>query len=100
MRVPCRRCRGTGTPPKGGYHQHNPVKLDTIVGRRDVTDGTGTGIYDVSVYVESKWTAMEKTFGWRHFQVIDKTKNAEQTYLLLTATCDNATQFWVNSITP
>mmetsp|Transcript_27759 Transcript_27759/g.71438 ORF Transcript_27759/g.71438 Transcript_27759/m.71438 type:complete len:94 (-) Transcript_27759:257-538(-) len=39
---------------------------------------------------------MERTFGWRHFRVTQKRKEGKDTYILLVATCDEATQFWVN----
>lgn len=40
---------------------------------------------------------MERTFGWRHFRVTQKRKEGKDTYILLVATCDEATQFWVSS---
>lgn len=43
----------------------------------------------------SKWTAMERTFGWRHFRVMQKKGQGKGTFVLMTATCDESTQFWV-----
>eukprot|EP00850_Spirogloea_muscicola_P011450 SM000071S21074 [mRNA] locus=s71:189844:191066:- [translate_table: standard] len=87
-RLPCRHCRGTkrvscdvcqgrGYLLKGGFHRHNPVNVDRIVG--------------------SKWTAMESTFGWRHFQVDSKTKGqGKQWFVEMVSTCESNTRFFVN----
>lgn len=44
---------------RGGYQARNPVNLSTILG--------------------SKWTAHERTFGWRHFRVLNKKKEGGKT---------------------
>ncbi|MCO5611233.1 hypothetical protein L7F22_065484 [Adiantum nelumboides] len=87
-RAPCRFCRGEGTIicegcggkgflGKGGYHAKNRVDIPRIVG--------------------SKWTAMEQTFGWRHFEVASKQKEGKDWFLELVATCDVDTRFWLNA---
>lgn len=43
----------------------------------------------------SKWTARQKVFGWRHFEVKDKRKTSSAIYALLTSTCARDVQFWV-----
>ena len=40
---------------------------------------------------------MEPTFGWRHFECTSKQKQGKDWFLQLVATCDQNTQFWVNS---
>lgn len=40
---------------------------------------------------------MEETFGWRHFQVIEKRKKGDQIFALMAATCDESTRFWVRN---
>lgn len=76
--VDCHDCDGKGMLPIGGYHQRNPVP-------------------PASRIVGSKWTAMEKTFGWRHFVVVQRRKEKTgEAYVLLSATCNKETQLWVN----
>ena len=60
---------------RGGYQKKNPINMSRIIG--------------------SKWTAMERTFGWRHFHATQKRKEGKSTYVLLVSTCDEKTQFWV-----
>lgn len=43
----------------------------------------------------SKWTAMERTFGWRHYSVLQKRGQGRETLVLMVSTCDSSTQFWV-----
>ncbi|KAL4452629.1 hypothetical protein ABPG75_008291 [Micractinium tetrahymenae] len=74
--VPCGQCGGSGRLARGGYHKRNPVNAARLVG--------------------SKWTAMERTFGWRHFRAVQKQGQGKGTLVLLQATCDESTQFWVN----
>ncbi|CAL8466089.1 g5625 [Coccomyxa elongata] len=59
----CHACSGAGRLGKGGYHEKNPINSARLVG--------------------SKWTAMERTLGWRHFQVTDKRKTAGETFVCL-----------------
>lgn len=70
--VCCSSCGGSGRLGRGGYHRNNPVNLNRLVG--------------------SKWTAMQRTLGWRHFRCTQKRKTGGQTYALLVATCDEGTQ--------
>ena len=39
---------------------------------------------------------MQRTLGWRHFQVIEKRKTGKQVYALMRATCDNSACIWVS----
>lgn len=39
---------------------------------------------------------MERTFGWRHFRVLQKRGQGKGTFVLMSATCDESAQFWVN----
>jgi len=74
--IDCKDCRGSGQLPRGGYQKKNPVNMNRLIG--------------------SKWTAMERTFGWRHFRATQNRKEGKCSYVLLVATCDEATQFWVD----
>ncbi len=47
---------------------------------------------------DSKWTAMQRTFGWRHFRVGQKLKQEKETLVLMVSTCDPETRFWVGSM--
>lgn len=38
---------------------------------------------------------MERTFGWRHFRAVQKQGQGKAAMVLLQATCDESTQFWV-----
>eukprot|EP01018_Ginkgo_biloba_P038759 Gb_28552 [translate_table: standard] len=77
-KVVCDKCDGKGNLARGGYQKKNPVDLDRIIG--------------------SKWTAMEATFGWRHFIVHSKQRGlAKEWFLEMVATCDKNTHFWINS---
>ncbi|KAL2629864.1 hypothetical protein R1flu_014550 [Riccia fluitans] len=76
--VVCDKCIGEGKLSRGGWHKKNPVDLDRIIG--------------------SKWTAMERTFGWRHFRVHSKKRgNGKEWFVEMSATCDESTRFWVNA---
>lgn len=74
--VPCSVCSGSGRLPAGGYHARNPIASARIV--------------------NSAWTAMERTLGWRHFRVTQKRKQGKDTFVLMVATCDENVQLWVN----
>lgn len=74
--TPCGSCDGKGHLPVGGYHVINHVDTTRLIG--------------------SKWTAMERTLGWRHFHATQKRKNGRDTFVLLVATCDSSSQLWVN----
>ncbi|CAL5228478.1 g11620 [Coccomyxa viridis] len=83
----CHRCRGTGRIKcqscsdgrlrRGGYHERNTVNTSRLVG--------------------SKWTAMQRTLGWRHFHVTDKRKAAGETFICMVSTCNNDTKMWLNT---
>ena len=99
-KLPCRECGGSGVvddanEPSSSYHgaRMNPV--------------------DVNRILHSKWTAMERTCGWRHFHVIQtmnlfvtpevdtnkterekKKKKKKTVYVLLVATCDDQVKLW------
>lgn len=40
---------------------------------------------------------MERTFGWRHFRAVQKQGQGKATLVLLQATCEENTQFWVGA---
>jgi len=74
--VACSSCSGLGRLPAGGYTSRNHVSAQRIV--------------------SSKWTAMERTLGWRHFLVGQKRKERKDTFVLMISACDQNTQLWVN----
>ncbi|MBP0019786.1 MAG: TIGR02450 family Trp-rich protein [Cyanobacteria bacterium SBLK] len=45
----------------------------------------------------SKWTAKQKTFGWRHFQVVNRKNEGEWVFAEMVASCDRTVRFWVNA---
>ncbi|PZO59310.1 MAG: TIGR02450 family Trp-rich protein [Phormidesmis priestleyi] len=47
----------------------------------------------------SKWTAQQKTLGWRHFQVVNRKKQGKWVFAELVATCDPNVRFWLNAKT-
>ena len=47
--------------------------------------------------VGSKWTSLEKTFGWRHFQVVNRKNEAALVFAELVAACDPAVRVWINA---
>jgi tryptophan-rich hypothetical protein len=38
--------------------------------------------------VQSKWTAQQKTWGWRHFQVVDRKDEGKWVFAEIVAACD------------
>ena len=54
---------------------------------------------DIRQIAGSKWTAMQRTLGWRHFHVTDRRKAgcSGETLVLLVATCDSSAKLWLNS---
>lgn len=74
--VTCADCGGSGVLSRGGYTRNNPVNLKSVVG--------------------SKWTAHERTFGWRHFIVLSRRKQGAMNFVELGSTCDESVRFWVN----
>mmetsp|Transcript_1841 Transcript_1841/g.5390 ORF Transcript_1841/g.5390 Transcript_1841/m.5390 type:complete len:202 (+) Transcript_1841:99-704(+) len=75
--LPCSLCGGTGEAPLGGWHSRNSIDLSRIEG--------------------SKWTARERTLGRTHFSVIRKEKQGKETYVLMSAACDETIQLWLNA---
>ncbi len=47
--------------------------------------------------VGSKWTAMQKTWGWRHFQVVSRKNEDGFVFAELMASCDSQVRFWLNA---
>ena len=47
--------------------------------------------------VGSKWTAMQKTWGWRHFQVVNRQNQGEWVFAEMVASCDRNVRFWLNA---
>lgn len=106
--VPCDACGGRGRLTKGGYHANNPVSVARIVGAacslhnlciyaHPAQSGCGNVDHVVTrrVDVGSKWTALHRTLGWRHFTATHKMKGGRHTYALLVATCDTTASLWV-----
>ncbi|KAG2438643.1 hypothetical protein HXX76_005190 [Chlamydomonas incerta] len=75
----CVDCGGRGRLGRAGYNKRNRVDMTRIVG--------------------SKWTAMQETMGWRHFRVIQcrKGSGAGMAFVQLQASCEPATQLWMNA---
>ncbi|MEM8829764.1 MAG: TIGR02450 family Trp-rich protein [Cyanobacteria bacterium P01_G01_bin.19] len=46
----------------------------------------------------SKWTAKQKTWGWRHFQVINRKNKGKWVFAEMVASCDPQTKFWLNAL--
>lgn len=47
--------------------------------------------------VGSKWTAQQPTFGWRHFQVVNRKNGQGMVFAELVAACDPQVRFWINA---
>ncbi|MEL6383054.1 MAG: TIGR02450 family Trp-rich protein [Cyanobacteria bacterium J06636_28] len=47
--------------------------------------------------VGSKWTARQKTLGWRHFQVVNRKNQGALVFAELVAACDPEVRFWINA---
>ncbi|MEO0353063.1 MAG: TIGR02450 family Trp-rich protein [Cyanobacteria bacterium P01_A01_bin.15] len=47
----------------------------------------------------SKWTAQQKTMGWRHFQVTNRKNEGKLVFAELVASCDSTIRFWINAKT-
>lgn len=71
----CKDCAGSGRLKRGGYNRNNTVDMGRII--------------------NSKWTAMQRTLGWRHFRVIERKKEGKLTFIQLQASCDPNTRLWV-----
>jgi len=47
--------------------------------------------------VGSKWTAQQKTMGWRHFHVVNRKNQDPWVFAELVAACDPTVRFWLNA---
>ncbi|MGI8933757.1 TIGR02450 family Trp-rich protein [Leptolyngbya sp. BC1307] len=47
--------------------------------------------------VGSKWTAQQKTLGWRHFHVVNRKNQGGWVFAELVAACDPQARFWLNA---
>ena len=47
--------------------------------------------------VGSKWTAQQKTMGWRHFHVVNRKNQDKWVFAELVAACDPNVRFWLNA---
>jgi tryptophan-rich hypothetical protein len=47
--------------------------------------------------IGSKWTAIQKAWGWRHFQVVNRQNQGEWVFAEMVASCDPQTRFWLNA---
>ncbi|MDY6939501.1 MAG: TIGR02450 family Trp-rich protein [Cyanobacteriota bacterium] len=45
----------------------------------------------------SKWTARQKMWGWRHFQVVNRQNRGQWVFAEMVAACDPNVRFWVNA---
>ncbi|NEQ28606.1 MAG: TIGR02450 family Trp-rich protein [Microcoleus sp. SIO2G3] len=47
--------------------------------------------------VGSKWTAQQETWGWRHFQVVNRKNEGQWVFAEMIAACDPTVRFWLNA---
>jgi tryptophan-rich hypothetical protein len=47
--------------------------------------------------VGSKWTAQQKTWGWRHFQVVNRKNEGKWVFAEMIASCESQVRFWINA---
>ncbi|HEY9890674.1 MAG TPA: TIGR02450 family Trp-rich protein [Candidatus Sericytochromatia bacterium] len=47
--------------------------------------------------VGSKWTSQQKTWGWRHFQVVNRKNQGKWVFAEMVASCDPNARFWLNA---
>jgi tryptophan-rich hypothetical protein len=45
----------------------------------------------------SKWTAKQKTWGWKHFQVINRKNEGKWVFAEMIASCNDSVRFWINA---
>jgi tryptophan-rich hypothetical protein len=45
----------------------------------------------------SKWTARQTTWGWRHFQIVNRQDRGQWVFAEMVASCDAQTRFWINA---
>jgi tryptophan-rich hypothetical protein len=47
--------------------------------------------------VGSKWTAQQTTWGWRHFQVVNRKNQGQWVFAEMISACDPDVRFWLNA---
>ncbi|MGB6168451.1 MAG: TIGR02450 family Trp-rich protein, partial [Geitlerinemataceae cyanobacterium] len=47
--------------------------------------------------VGSKWTSQQTTWGWRHFQVVNRKNEGSWVFAEMVAACDPMVRFWMNA---
>jgi tryptophan-rich hypothetical protein len=47
--------------------------------------------------VGSRWTSHQKTWGWRHFQVVNRKNEGKWVFAEMVAACDSNVRFWLNA---
>ena len=47
--------------------------------------------------LNSKWTSQQTTWGWRHFQVVNRQNRGKWVFAEMVASCDPKTRFWINA---
>lgn len=45
----------------------------------------------------SKWTAKQTTWGWRHFQVVNRKNSEGWVFAEMVSSCDPTVRFWLNA---
>jgi tryptophan-rich hypothetical protein len=47
--------------------------------------------------IGSKWTSQQTTWGWRHFQVVNRKNEGQWVFAEMIAACDPSVRFWLNA---
>ncbi len=47
--------------------------------------------------IGSSWTARQTTWGWRHFQVVNRKQEGKWVFVEMVASCDPQVRFWLNA---
>lgn len=47
--------------------------------------------------VGSKWTATQKNWGWRHFEVVNRKNQGSWIFAEMVSSCDPTVRFWLNA---
>lgn len=45
----------------------------------------------------SKWTAIQETWGWRHFQVVNRQNQDKWVFAEMVASLEPTVRFWINA---
>ena len=45
----------------------------------------------------SKWTAAQKTWGWRHFEAVNRKHLGRLVFAEMVSSCDPAVRFWIDA---